>query len=368
MESQQTSRNGGDALLDIRDLEVDYLTAKGRLRAVDGVDLEIRRGEILGLAGESGAGKTALAYAILRLLPRLQKGPEGSLISRALRFLMLGESEDGSGTLKKGEIAGGRILFDGENLLELTEEEMREIRGNRISMVFQDPIPALDPLQVSGLQTGEALEVHGDSRSSAIKELVFEYLDLVRLSDAARIYQSHPDFLSGGEGQRVMIASSLVCDPELVIADEPTSNLDVTIQRNIMDLLLQMKKQFNLTLLLITHDLGVIAEAADRVAIMYAGKIVETGSVRDVFTRPRHPYTKGLLESTPRPGLKARLAGISGEHPDPFEMPSGCRFHPRCLYMISECKDEVPPLAEVEPGRRSACIRVDEIADELDLA
>lgn len=364
----ETESKDSDPLLVIRDLQVDYFTRRGRLRAVDGVDLEIHRGEVLGLAGESGAGKTALAYSILRLLPRLEKRRGRDFLSKVLRFLPFGGGKVGEEvTLERGEIVGGEIRFQGRNLLDLSEEEMGEIRGKRISMIFQNPVPSLDPLQVSGLQTGEALEAHGAAERSQIRNLVFEYLGLVRFSDVRRIYRTHPGFLSGGEGQRVMIASSLICSPDLVIADEPTSNLDVTVQRNIMDLLNRMKERFDLTVLLITHDLGVIAEAADRITIMYAGKIVESGHVHDVLRRPRHPYTRGLLAGTPRLGLKERLEEIPGGPPDPFRMPAGCRFHPRCRYAVEACREEVPGLVEVGVRHLSACLRVEEIGDQLDL-
>ena len=302
-------------------LRVDHLTTvfdlpSGPVPAVNDVSFEIRQGETLGVVGESGSGKSVTAFSIMRLVQ------------------------------SPGRIAGGSIYFKDLNLLELSEREMRTVRGAEISLIFQEPMTALNPVFTIGDQLRETLLVHGKATRRDAGSRAVELLEAVRISDPAARVNDYPHQLSGGMRQRVLIAMALACKPALVIADEPTTALDVTIQAQILDLLREMKAAFNLSLLLITHDLGVIAETADRVAVMYAGRIVEQGAVRDVFREPQHPYTRGLLASMPGGAPGTRLRAIDGTVPMLGALPSGCAFNPRCPLVFDLCRREAPALID----------------------
>lgn len=315
------------------------------VKAVDGVSFGIKEGTTLGLAGESGCGKTTVAMSMLNLIPHLFK-VEGFVFKHVI---------------SKGEIVSGEVWYRGTDLLKLSEEEIGHFRGKEIAMIFQNPIPALNPLEGIGYQVGEAVTAHEKTRMEKLRGLVFEYLGKVELKDVKQRYKNDPHMFSGGEGQRIMVAMALINGPSLLIADEPTKSLDVIVQRQVLGLLEAMKKQFSLSMLLITHDLSIIAELSDYVAVMYAGKIMEHSDVVSIYKNPRHPYTQGLLAAVPRLHGKKEIKGLSGEPPNPLVEISGCRFHPRCPYAIDACKREEPPLAEVKPGHLTACIRVDEI-------
>ncbi len=293
--------------------------------AVDAVSFEIRNGETLGLVGESGSGKSVTAFSVLQLLQ------------------------------SPGRIAGGRVVFQGRDLLSLPEQEVRKVRGAGIGLVFQEPMAALNPVMRVGVQIAEALRVHGLASRHGARARAVDLLRAVRITDPEKRVDDYPHQLSGGMRQRVMIAVALACRPPLLIADEPTTALDVTVQAQILDLLRQMKDQFDLSLLLITHDLGVIAETADRVAVMYAGRIVEEGPVREMLRKPLHPYTQGLLASIPGEGSGSRLRAIDGVVPNLAALPPGCTFAPRCPYRMDVCTTAVPALVEVESGHNARC-------------
>jgi len=316
-----------DTLLEIRDLTVSFDTPDGRARAVDRVSFSIRAGETLGLVGESGCGKTVSALALMRLI---QTPP--------------------------GRIEGGEILFKGQDILKLPERDMRKIRGNEISMVFQEPMTSLNPVFTCGYQVEEAVVLHQKVTKREALERTLEMLALVKIPDPKRIAKSYPHQLSGGMRQRVMIAMALSCNPSLLIADEPTTALDVTIQAQILELLQGLQQTFGMAILMITHDLGVIAETCRRVIVMYAGKVMEVASVNDLFNDPRHPYTRGLRESIPRMAHKGeRLKVIPGKVPDPLDLPKGCRFSDRCKYAEYRCDNEEIQLRDVKPGHSIRC-------------
>ena len=302
-----------EPLLRVERLTTVFDLRGGVLRAVDDVTFEIRPGETLGLVGESGSGKSVTALSIMRLV----QAP--------------------------GRIAGGRIVFKGRDLLTLDERQMRAVRGAHISLIFQEPMTALNPVFSVGDQVAEALIVHGRASRREAKAAAVELLRAVRMPNPESRIADYPHQLSGGQRQRVMIAIALACRPSLVIADEPTTALDVTIQAQILELLREMKSRFNLALLLITHDLGVVAETADRVAVMYAGRIVETGPVRAILRHPQHPYTRGLLASIPGGAPGQRLKAIDGTVPLLNALPPGCAFHPRCPDRFEPCTTEPPP-------------------------
>ena len=318
---------GMDKLLDITNLTCTFATNEGPARALDGVSFSIAPGETLGLVGESGCGKTVTALCAMRLV---QSPP--------------------------GNIESGSIMFKDQNLLALSEKEMRKIRGNEISMVFQEPMTSLNPVFTCGYQVEEAVLLHQKVNKKKAAEKTLEMLDLVKIPDPRRVAKAYPHQLSGGMRQRVMIAMALSCNPSLLIADEPTTALDVTIQAQILDLLHSLQEQFSMAILMITHDLGVIAEMARRVVVMYAGKVMEVGNVSEIFRDARHPYTLGLKESIPRLAKKGeRLKVIPGRVPDPVDFPAGCRFSDRCKYAEYRCDNESVEMREVSEGHSVRC-------------
>jgi len=313
------------ALLQIKDLEVRYATRAGLVKAVDRVDLQVRRGETLGLVGESGCGKSTLGFSILRLIP------------------------------PPGEIVGGQIFFDGEDLLQKTEQEIIHIRGKRIAMIFQDPMTCLNPLQRIEDHFIETVRTH--EKGVSAKEARQRAADLVdTLGIIADRLTDYPHQLSGGMRQRVMIGLALALNSELIIADEPTTSLDVIVEAQILELMKGLKRDFDLTMILITHNMGIVAELADRIAVMYAGKLVEVAEAVALYDKPLHPYTQGLLKSIPNISLEAqKLETMPGSPPDLIEPPTGCRFHPRCPHAMEQCSSIEPPMKEVENGHRAAC-------------
>ncbi len=313
-------------LLRVHDLTTTFKVRTGVVRAVDHVSFELRRGETLGIVGESGSGKSMTALSILRLVQ------------------------------PPGEVQGGPVSFNGRHdLLELSERQMRTIRGAEIGFIFQEPMTALNPVFTVGAQIAEALLVHDKLSRSQARAKALELLDAVRIPDPARRLRDYPHQLSGGMRQRVLIAIALACQPLLLIADEPTTALDVTIQAEILDLLQEMKERFHLALLLITHDLGVVAGHADRVAVMYAGRIVEEGPMRQIFHSPAHPYTRGLLASIPGGAPGQRLQAIEGTVPNLASLPPGCAFEPRCPERFDRCPTAPPPPYKVTPGQQARC-------------
>ena len=322
-------------ILDVRNLQTHFFTDEGVVRSVDDVSFRLRKGESMGLVGESGCGKSVTSLSIMRLVAE-----------------------------PPGKTVGGEILFNGRDLLGLSESEMRKIRGNDISMIFQEPMTSLNPVFTVGDQIAEAIQLHQrKSRSEAMRDAV-EMLRKVHIPAPEQRVHEYPHQLSGGMRQRVMIAMALSCDPLLLIADEPTTALDVTVQAQILDLLRTMKDQYGLSLLLITHDLGVVAEVADRVAVMYSGKIVEVGTVDQIYSDPRHPYTQGLLRSVPRldETEHTRLQTIEGVVPNPFELPPGCAFSARCEFARPEYSQKMPPLLDVGDGHLVRCFLYEEEA------
>jgi peptide/nickel transport system ATP-binding protein len=342
-----------EPLLKVEDLIVRaYDVDRGEGLLNDGVSFKVNEGEILGLAGESGSGKTTTAFSILRLI-----GNAATQTSDPQRRV----SSLGN-VMSEREIIGGKIIFKDKDLLSLPEEEMNRIRGKEISMIFQNPIASMHPMMMVGYQVGEPKEIHEKLKWEEITKIVFDYLGKVKLPDAKLRAYHDPHTFSGGEGQRIMIAMALICNPSLLLADEPTRSLDVTIQRQVLELLKRLKKEFDLSVLYITHDLGVIFEMSDNVAIMYAGKIVEYGDARTIYKKPRHPYTIGLKEAYPDLyAPRKRLRGIPGSHPTPFDRFLGCKFYPRCEYAKPFCNEKKPHLTEVEPGHSVCCSRVYEI-------
>ena len=321
-----------DTLIEVNNLKTYFDTDEGTVKAVDGVSFHIDRGETLAVVGESGSGKSVTSLSIMRLIAS-----------------------------PPGRIAEGEILFEGQNLVDKSEREMRRIRGNEISMIFQEPMTSLNPVYTVGDQIAEAIVLHqGKSYKQAMKMSV-EMLDLVGIPEPGKRVHNYPHQMSGGMRQRVMIAMALSCGPKLLIADEPTTALDVTIQAQILELMRKLQHEIGMSILFITHDLGVVAEVADRVVVMYAGRAVEEGDVREIYARPQMPYTLGLLNSIPRVDKAAdhqeRLEAIPGNVPNPLHLPQGCSFHPRCKFMIEECKADIPPLEDTGGGHMVRCIR-----------
>ncbi|MGQ9645883.1 MAG: ABC transporter ATP-binding protein [Thermodesulfobacteriota bacterium] len=316
-----------NGLLTIRNLKTHFYSAGKTVRAVDGVSFAIGEGKTFGLVGETGCGKSVTALSILRLIP-----------------------------YPPGKIVGGEIWFRGRNLLDLPEDEMRSIRGKEISMIFQEPMTSLNPVFRIGDQMAEVIMLHQGVNQSRAMERAVEMLVKVRIPDAERVVKQFPHQLSGGMRQRVMIAMELSCHPFLLIADEPTTALDVTIQAQILQLIKDMKKEFHTSILLITHDLGIVAELCDRVAVMYAGSIVEEARVEEIFAEPKHPYTQGLWGAIPLLDKeKETLTVIPGTVPDLSQPPPGCPFHPRCAFRFALCDQTPPPLFEVSPGHLVSC-------------
>lgn len=314
-------------LLDIKDLVIRYETSDGVVYAVNGVNLQIKKGTTLGLVGETGAGKTTVAKGIMRIIPN----PPGRIVS-------------------------GEILFEGENLLAKDEAEMRKIRGNEISMIFQDPMTSLNPVMTVGDQIAEVIAIHQNLDKKGAKEKAKEMLEMVGIP--AEREGEYPHQFSGGMKQRVVIAIALACNPQLLIADEPTTALDVTIQAQVLDMMTSLKDKMDTSMLLITHDLGVVAQICDNVAIMYAGEVVEYGNLHEVFKSTAHPYTEGLFGSIPSLTAEVkRLSPIEGLMPDPMNLPSGCKFSPRCKYATERCRSEVPPMTDLGGTHCAKCFR-----------
>jgi oligopeptide/dipeptide ABC transporter ATP-binding protein len=314
-------------LLSVEDLRVQFWTSRGTIHAVNGVSFDIAPGETLGIVGESGCGKSVTSLALLGILPRA------------------------------GRVVGGRAIFDGRDLLAMSDEQLRHVRGRQIAMIFQDPMTSLNPVLTIGRQIREALETHFGMERDAADERVAELLDQVGIPSAKMRLKDYPHQFSGGMRQRAMIAMALACEPKLLIADEPTTALDVTIQAQILDLLRSLVSERDTALIMITHDLGVVAGMCERVNVMYAGMFVETGAAEPLFAAPRHPYTLGLLQSVPRldAGRRQRLQPIEGAPRDMLQAPSECPFAPRCRYEVERSRKEVPQLEEIEPGHRVAC-------------
>ncbi|MCX7702619.1 MAG: ABC transporter ATP-binding protein [Planctomycetota bacterium] len=326
-----------EVLLCVSDLATYFETEGKTVCAVDGVSFEIKRGETLGLVGESGCGKSVTALSIIRLIPT-----------------------------PPGKIVRGSVLFDGEDLLKLKESAMRRIRGNKISIIFQEPMTSLNPVFRVGHQIAEAAVLHRKISWNEAKELTVEMLARVEIPAPKERYYDYPHQMSGGMKQRAIIAMALICNPSLLIADEPTTALDVTIGAQILRLLRDLQSQLKMAILFITHDLGVVAEMAHRVAVMYAGKIVETADTLTLFERPLHPYTRALLASVPHLGKKTkRLFVIPGEVPDPLRFPSGCRFHPRCSSASDICRSRLPELRQYEDSHYVSCFNISSEAKEI---
>ena len=328
-----TEAPAGDSALEVKDLQTWFYTRQGIVKAVDGVSFNLRKGETLGIVGESGCGKSITALSVMRLVP----DPPGRII-------------------------GGRVTLDGRDLLDLDEAEMRLVRGNDISMIFQEPMTSLNPVLTVGYQIAEALILHRDlSRTEALSRAV-EMLDMMRIPEPAQRAREYPHQLSGGMRQRAMIAMALACNPKVLIADEPTTALDVTIQAQILDLIVRLQQELGTAVILITHDLGVVAETTQRIIVMYAGRKVEEADVVPLFSNPMHPYTHGLMASVPRLAIMSgeesaaeRLEEIPGIVPPLNNLPPGCAFAPRCRFADDRCRAEYPPYLEKQPGHWAAC-------------
>lgn len=325
-----------DSILEVNDLKTYFGTDDGVVKAVDGVTFHIGRGETLAVVGESGSGKSVTSLSIMRLI-----------------------------ATPPGRIAGGEMLFEGKDLVKMSEAQMRKIRGNDISMIFQEPMTSLNPVYTVGDQIAEAIQLHQKKSRSQAMKLAAEMLDLVGIPEPGKRVHNYPHQMSGGMRQRVMIAMALSCGPKLLIADEPTTALDVTIQAQILDLMRQLQRELGMSILFITHDLGVVAEIADRVVVMYAGRAVEEGNVKEIFANPQMPYTLGLMNSIPRVDKAAehqdRLEAIPGNVPNPLYLPAGCSFHPRCRFVQDKCKEAIPPLEDTGGGHMVRCVRWNEL-------
>ena len=315
-----------DNLLEVRGLKTHFATDRGLFRAVDGISFNVPRGRTIGLVGESGCGKSVTSLSVMGLVAA------------------------------PGKVEADAVLFDDRDVLKLSADERRRLRGSKMSMIFQEPMTSLNPVHTVGQQIIEAILAHSSMTPKAARARAIEMLELVRIPSAAQRIDDFPHNMSGGMRQRVMIAMALSCEPALLIADEPTTALDVTIQAQILDLLGDLQQRLGMAILIITHDLGVIAEVADQVLVMYAGRIVESADVNDLFADPQHPYTIGLLGSIPRIDVdRARLATIEGMVPSPNNQPAGCRFAPRCPFADLRCRQQPPPLRDIAPGHQVAC-------------
>ena len=315
-----------EKFLEIKDLHVHYVTSDADVYAVNGISLDLYKGRTLGLVGETGAGKTTVARTILGILPK-----------------------------PAGRVTGGEVIFEGQDIYKLSEKDMQKIRGSKITMIFQDPMTALNPVMTVGDQIAEVVELHNGGDKNAAKDRAIEMLETVGIP--AERYMEYPHQFSGGMKQRIGIAMALACEPKLLIADEPTTALDVTIQAQVLELMKKLNSENDTSMILITHDLGVVAEMCDDVAIMYAGQIVEKGSLEDIFDHPQHPYTEGLFGALPsmKEDDDERLKPIAGMPPDPTDLPTGCYFHPRCPYATEKCAQCVAPVNEVSPGHLVQC-------------
>ena len=319
-----------EVLLEVKDLSVSFFNKTGEVQAVRGINYTLHKGEVLGIVGESGSGKSVSSHAILRLTP------------------------------DSGKVKSGEILFEGKDILKMSKKEIRELRGNRIAMIFQDPMTSLDPLFTVEYQMNESLKKHTNLDAAARKKRIIELLEMVGINQPERRAKQYPYEFSGGMRQRVMIAIALSCDPQLLIADEPTTALDVTIQAQIIDLLKELKNRLGMAIIFITHDLGVVSDICDDIIVMYAGKIVETGTKRDIFYQHKHPYTEGLLASVPDidQDVAEKLVPIKGNPPDMSCVKAGCAFAPRCKYAMQACVREDPPLIEIEGTHAAACWKI----------
>ena len=312
-------------ILTIEDLAIQFVSKEETVQAVNGISLHIEKGETLGLVGETGAGKTTSALAILNLIPAPQ-----------------------------GKVTSGKVIFNGVDMLKLSEAELEKIRGKEVSMIFQDPMTSLNPVITVGEQIAEVVKLHSDVSNHECEKIAKQMLETVGIP--AERYHEFPHQFSGGMKQRVLIAMALACEPALLIADEPTTALDVTIQAQVLDLMRDLKAKFNMSMLMITHDFGIIAEICDRVAVMYAGRIIESGTLEDVFDNHYHPYTRGLFESIPDTSKKqTKLRPIPGLMPNPADLPKGCAFHPRCEYATEKCSKEIPCVRQVDSTHTVAC-------------
>ena len=318
--------NGTTPVLAVTDLKTRFHTQDGTVHAVNGVTFELRRGELLGVVGESGSGKSVTMMSLLKLIP-----------------------------MPPGEIADGSARFEDVDLIEVGGEQMRSIRGGKIGFIFQDPMTSLNPVLTVGRQITESLQLHTELTRQERTDRAVELLEMVGIPDAARRLKAYPHELSGGMRQRVMIAIALACSPQVIIADEPTTALDVTIQAQIIDEIRRLREQTGTAVIWITHDLGVIAGLADRVIVMYGGRIVEQAPVRELYGEPRHPYTQGLLASLPRLDQDTDLISIPGTPPNLYEEPTGCSFAPRCPHAFDRCRDEIPPLIPIDDEHEVAC-------------
>ena len=320
-----------DKILEVENLRTYFFTEAGTVKAVDGISFNLAKGETLGLVGESGSGKTITAFSVLRIVPR------------------------------PGRIVDGKITFEGTSLLDLSEAEMRKIRGSKIAIVFQDPSSSLNPVFTVGDQIADIIMHHQDLKKQEAHRKTIDLLKMVGISEVATRAHQYPHQLSGGMKQRIAVARALACEPALLFADEPTTNLDVTIQAQVLELIKDLKKKLNMSLVMITHDMGIIAEMTDRVTVLYAGCVCESASTKELFKTPVHPYTVALLRAVPRIDRIGGLSVIPGSIPNLIEPPSGCRFHPRCGFATEVCGKEVPQLVEVSPDHFVACNRWEEL-------
>ena len=327
-----TTLDDRETVLDVQDLQTHFHTKFGTVKAVDGVTFSLKRGETMGIVGESGSGKSVTVLSLMRLVP-----------------------------IPPGEIVGGKIFLDGEDILELSELEMVKVRGSKIAMILQDPMTSLNPVFQVGSQVGEAIHIHQKLQGNTLLDRVIHVLRQVKIPAAESRIKDYPHQLSGGMRQRVVGAISISCEPKVLIADEPTTSLDATVQAQYLKLLKDIQEESELAIVFITHDLGIVAKTCDKVAVMYAGRIVETGNVRDIFYSPKHPYTEALLGSLPRLDVDVtRLDSIPGQPPALHDLPPGCPFAPRCKYAMDKCLEEYPPVYTINEGHSARCWRLEE--------
>ncbi len=327
-----TTLDDKETVLDVQDLQTHFRTKFGTVKAVDGVTFSLKRGETMGIVGESGSGKSVTVLSLMRLVP-----------------------------VPPGEIVGGKIILDGEDLLELSELDMVKVRGSKIAMILQDPMTSLNPVFQVGNQVGEAIQIHQKLQGNTLLDRIINVLRQVRIPAAESRIKDYPHQLSGGMRQRVVGAISISCEPKVLIADEPTTSLDATVQAQYLRLLKDIQEQSDLAIVFITHDLGIVAKMCDKVAVMYAGRIVETGDVRDIFYNAAHPYTEALLGSLPRLDVDVqRLDSIPGQPPALHDLPPGCPFAPRCRYVMDKCLEEYPPIYTLNEAHSARCWRLEE--------